>query len=282
MKPTRRAARQPAFAVAALVLALCTDVSAQAEQTRATTPVPSVDVPGATGAGPAPQAADRSQAPTDWGALKPTSGYRFEDPFSVLTRDQLRELRDLARMLQLGAKPNDGTESGGAVAALYARLAQQGIDADGLLSRRKEVAEERRRAAMQVNPGIVDHEIEIVGFPMPAALASGDATSFFLVPYPGMCSHVTLPPPNQVILVTIDAPRGQLDFRAPVRVKGAIRNVPGRHDVILVDGRAIVEHAYLITKADISMLPGFSMPPAAQTRLASPVERHSEDCGHEQ
>jgi len=217
-----------------------------------------------------------ASAQTDWDALKPASGEQFDDPFSVLTRDQLQELRSLARMLQLGAKPNDGTESGSAVADLYARLAQQGIDADVLLSRRQEIADKRRMAALEVNPDIVGHDIDIVGFPIAAALADGDTTSFFLVPSPGMCSHVTLPTPNQVILVTMDASQGQLDFRVPVRVKGVISNVVGQRDVLLVDGRAIVEHAYLITRADIRMLPSFGMPMAARIEPTWSVESHSE------
>lgn len=222
------AVRHAAFAVAALALALTAGAGAQ---------------PGA----------ERDPAQTGWDALKPASGFQFEDPFSALTRDQLRDLSALARMLQQGSKPDDGTESGQAVAVLYARLAEQDVDADGLLSRRQEIAEKRRKAAMQVNPGIVGQDIEIVGFPIAAALANGDASSFFLVPSPGICSHVTLPPPNQIILVTTDAPQGQLDFRAPVRVKGAISNVAGQRDVFLVDGRAIVEHAYRIVRADISI-----------------------------
>lgn len=215
-----------------------------------------------------------ASARTDWDALKPASGDQFDDPFSVLTGDQLQELRSLARMLQLGSKPNDGTESGNAVADLYARLAQQGIDADGLLSRRQEIADKRRLAALQVNPDIVGQDIDLVGFPIAAALADGDTTSFFLVPSPGMCSHVTLPPPNQVILVTTDTHQGQLDFRVPVRVTGVISNEVGQRDVLLVDGRAIVEHAYLITKAGVSMLPSFGTPVAARVEPAWPAESH--------
>jgi len=135
---------------------------------------------------------------------------------------------------------------------------------------------------MQINPAVVGHDIEIVGFPIPAALANGDTSSFFLVPSPGMCSHVTLPPPNQIILVTMDASQEQLDFRAPVRVKGMISDGAGQHEVFLVDGRAVVEHAYLITKADVSMLPSFSTPLAARIRSAWPVESNSENSGHKQ
>lgn len=273
-------ARRAVFAVAALMLALSVEVSAQAEKAEAATPIASVDVVDEKGGAFAQPSADRVQARTDWDALKPTSGYQFDDPFSVLSRSQLQDLRALARKLQLGSKPNDGTESGKAVAALYARLAEQDIDADALLSRRQEITEKRRMAAMQVNPGIVGHEIEIVGFPIPAALANGDTSSFFLVSSPGMCSHVTLPPPNQVILVTMDAPQDELDFRVPVRVKGTISNVAGQRDVILVDGRATVEHAYLITKAHISMQSPLNTPLPVETKPAWSAESHSEGHGH--
>jgi len=77
--------------------------------------------------------------PVSWETLRPTSIAPFDDPFRALTRAQLLDLRSLAKLLQQGVAPEDGTEEGKRLAGLYKGLADQGVDADALLSRRAEI-----------------------------------------------------------------------------------------------------------------------------------------------
>jgi hypothetical protein len=48
--------------------------------------------------------------------------------------------------------------------------------------------------------------VRIPGFLVPLDFSGAGVTDFLLVPYVGACIHVPPPPPNQLVLVALDAP----------------------------------------------------------------------------
>jgi len=59
-----------------------------------------------------------------------------------------------------------------------------------------------------VNPELDGQKIRLAGFVAPLTFVDEVVTEFLLVPTYGACIHVPPPPPNQTIMVTVDAANG--------------------------------------------------------------------------
>lgn len=185
-----------------------------------------------------------------WDILTSGTVEPFDDPFKALTQSQLYALGTLARLLEQGADSGNGTSAGRELSELYEQFAEEGVDPDYLLSRREEIKQKRRNASLRINPDAINQDVEIVGYPVPATISGGETSKFYLVPQPGLCAHVALPAPNQIILVETGGPLPDLNFRKPMRVSGRLDGERSRKGVYLIDGPAMVESAYTITNAD--------------------------------
>jgi hypothetical protein len=64
----------------------------------------------------------------------------------------------------------------------------------------------------------------VPGYMVPLEDTLSEVTEFLLVPYPGACIHVPPPPPNQLVLVTMDGgkPAQVRPFWEPVWVQGIV------------------------------------------------------------
>jgi ABC-type nickel/cobalt efflux system permease component RcnA len=181
-----------------------------------------------------------------WDALRPDSNIQFDDPFSRLRPDQLRDLRIIVRIRWLIA---NGKSAPNGVSAkeeqrLVKDLAYQGVDVDWLLSQREKVANERRKKLESTGAGVLGTAIRIPGYVMPLFPDQPEVRDFLLVPWVAPCAHFPPPSGNQVIHVTIEpgmAPRDRFD---PVWIEGTLHRNPSEHTVYLVDGVIRMEAAY--------------------------------------
>ena len=128
-----------------------------------------------------------------WDDLKPV--IEFEDPFTKLTTDQLQNLSIVARVRQMEA-------AGKEMAA--AALVKEGVDIDGLLARRAEIRDLRKKRATSVVGELNGTTIRMPGFVLPIEYDGTKVTEFLLVPWVGACIHTPPPPANQIVHVVVD------------------------------------------------------------------------------
>ena len=148
----------------------------------------------------------------------------FEDPFEALTEDQLYDLGTIVRTREFyKSRPSSVTEEMLERAeTLEKELDQQGIDVDGLLALRDEIAEKRRAQANSVVDELNGESIRMPGYVLPIEFDDQKVTEFFLVPYVGACIHVPPPPPNQMVYVSSDVGIETKGLFDPVWVEGTI------------------------------------------------------------
>ena len=184
-----------------------------------------------------------------WENLLSGEEVRFDDPFIKLTSEQLRDLKMVARirrMIENHKCSPDGINAQ-EEKRLTARLTQQGIDVDWLISQRERVADMRRKRIEGGGEGVVGSHIRIPGYMLPLQSGQKGVTSFLLVPWVAPCSHFPPPPPNQVIHVSTPggiASRGRFDA---IWVEGNLQRRPAAYKTFLMDGTRPVETIYALT-----------------------------------
>jgi hypothetical protein len=137
-----------------------------------------------------------------WADLVPAS--TFEDPFEALTSDQLYRLDTIYRTRVSGPlSPRVTDEMMEWAEKFEQELNQQGIDVDELLGMLEEIAEQRRRMSFAVVEELDGANIRMPGYVLPLEFDGHKVTEFFLVPYVGACMHAPVPPPNQMVHVSV-------------------------------------------------------------------------------
>ena len=205
--------------------------------------------------GAAALAAER--ADMDWADLIDQSVHEFDDPYQDLTSDQLTALVDVARLqAQL-----DGTSAAEERTKLEARLsdakatlAQDGIDADWLISQRWVVAERRQKAAWAGDPDVEGRIVRLGGFVIPAPADDMGRPTVYLVPERGMCSHMPPPPPNQMVQVHLTGDWRPQTIYEPVRVTGRMSVTATERDVVVVDGPVRMQAAFTMVATEVEPL----------------------------
>lgn len=190
----------------------------------------------------------------DWDGMK--AEYKFEDPFSKLTSEQLLNLSMVARvrLLEARAKESGKPVSEGMVKEKMASeklLQDQGIDIDGLLAKRDEIKEQRKKRA---NLGVEELNGKLVtlsGFVLPLEFDGKKVKEFLLVPWVGACIHTPPPPPNQIALVVAQAPFESKGMFEAVTVTGTIQLKTQSKELFLVDGKADINVSYSFAQAKI-------------------------------
>lgn len=165
--------------------------------------------------------------------------------FSKLTRQQALQLHDIAAV-------RDRRERGEKVSAIDAedeqgalrKLKEAGVDAEDLLSRRKEITEQRQQRARSVVAELDGKVVRMPGYLLPLEFSGKEVTEFLLVPYVGACIHSPPPPPNQIVHVKADKPFANLAVFAPIWVTGKMSTASARKSLSLVDGAADIDIGY--------------------------------------
>ncbi|MCA0873759.1 DUF3299 domain-containing protein [Seohaeicola saemankumensis] len=224
-----------------------------------------------------------------WDQLPDTSAQEFEDPFQALDTSQLAKLSEIARIRQLletKALPEEEQQSlKERQSSKKADLANEGIDADWLISQRWLVAERRTAAANAGNAELANMTVRISGFAIPAPPDEQGNEMAYLVPLPGMCSHMPPPNPNQLIQLKLSGGWSPSRMHEHVRVTGTLHLSPSARDLWLVDGQVEMNASWQldVEKAE----PSFSAPvplqqdsawaASLQSRLSKTQAAHETD-----
>lgn len=186
-----------------------------------------------------------------WDDLVPASA-SFDDPFAAISPDHLYLLATVASF-------RDTQAAGGEIDILtneeakdaLAELEAESIDVDGLLARRAEIAEKRRRLALSTNGDLEGELIRMPGYVLPLEFAEGKVTEFLLVPFVGACIHTPPPPPNQIIHVKVESGFQSKGMFEPVWVDGVIKAEQSNPNLSFVDGSANIPVAYTLTAEQV-------------------------------
>ena len=165
--------------------------------------------------------------------------------FPKLSRQQALQLSDIAEVRERKARGEKvpPIELGDEAAAAR-KLEQEGIDVEGLLAKRKALAQSSRQRARSVNAALDGQTVRMPGYLLPLEFSGKDVTEFLLVPYVGACIHTPAPPPNQIVHVKADKPVANVTVFSPIWVTGRLSTASATKSLSLVDGAADIETGY--------------------------------------
>lgn len=194
----------------------------------------------------------------EWGDLIDPEAQTFEDPYRDLKYDQIDAVARIARLNakieDVGLSDDARDEAMARVEDLKADLAEQGIDADWLISQRWEIAARREHAAISGNPAVDGVEVTMGGFAIPAPPDEDGTPTAYLVPERGMCSHMPPPPPNQMIRMRMRPDWVPRMVHEPVKVSGRLAITPTQREVVVVDGVVQMHATFELEVADVKTL----------------------------
>ena len=182
----------------------------------------------------------------NWDDLIPKS-VAFDDPFAEMEREKLEYLGFVARVRgMIAAGKPVGQKTRDEAAAIEAELIKEGIDIDGLLARRHEIRELRRKRAGAVVNALDGAAVKIPGYLLPLEFSDRKITEFLLVPWVGACIHTPPPPPNQIVHVTLDQGNGfeSRSVYEPVWVAGELFTTASTKNLFLKDGSSDIDIGY--------------------------------------
>ncbi len=188
--------------------------------------------------------------PIKWNDLLPQLS--ADHPFSKLTRLQAVQLGQVATLRD--RKAAGETLSPGELQDMdkAARsLKKAGVDVEGLLAKRQEIAEKNRAQSRNVNPSLDGQLVRMPGYLLPLEFSGKNVSEFLLVPWVGACIHTPPPPPNQIVHVKADKPVGNVGMFSPVWVTGRMSAKPTQTSLYLVDGTADVSVGYALRATEV-------------------------------
>jgi uncharacterized protein len=176
-----------------------------------------------------------------------------DNPFSKLTKEQLAKLSEVAQARDRKAR-GDNSLSAAEVATEQSntrKLEEAGIDVDGLLAKRKEMAEQQRARGQSVNAALDGQVVRIPGYLLPLEFSGKKVSEFLLVPWVGACIHTPPPPPNQIVHVKTDKPFEFGGLFAPVWVTGRMTTSAAKKSLFLIDGSADIDIGYSLRASEV-------------------------------
>lgn len=168
-----------------------------------------------------------------------------DHPFASLSREQALQLSDIAAVRDRLARNEKVPPIELADEEAAARkLEQAGVDVEGLLAKRKEIAAQNRLRAQSVNAALDGQTVRIPGYLLPLEFSGKEITEFLLVPWVGACIHTPPPPPNQIVHVRSDKPVANVALFAPIWVTGRMSTAASKKSLYLVDGESNIDIGY--------------------------------------
>jgi hypothetical protein len=182
----------------------------------------------------------------------------FEDPFEALPPDQLLDLSLVVRAREQEASGREiGEEARKRWEAATMRLEKAGVDIDGLLAKKAEIAELRRQRAYAVVESLNGQQVHMPGYVLPLEYHGTQIAEFLLVPWVGACIHTPPPPPNQIVYVKMEK---AVEIRGgfmpvggfiPVWVTGEMTVKAATKNLYLVDGSADIDVGYSLQASHV-------------------------------
>lgn len=176
----------------------------------------------------------------------------FDDPFEKLSQGQLYDLSIYARILRMsksGFDVSDGMKA--EMEASEKKLRDQGVDIEGLLARREEIAALRKKRAMAMDETLDGKTIRMPGYALALEYDGKRVTEFLLVPWVGACIHTPPPPPNQIVYVEASTAFTATSRFEPVWIEGTMKVGATQKELYLIDGSADINIGYSMTSARI-------------------------------
>jgi hypothetical protein len=176
-----------------------------------------------------------------------------ENPFSKLTKEQLSRLSEIAATRDrraLGDNKLSAAELENEQTLAH-KLQQSGIDVDGLLAKRKEMAEHQRVRGQAVNSALDGQLVRLPGYLLPLEFSGKLVTEFLLVPWVGACIHTPPPPPNQIVHVKTDKPFEMSSIFMPVWVTGQMAAASTKKSLFLIDGSSDIDIGYSLRASQV-------------------------------
>ncbi len=174
---------------------------------------------------------------------KPTAA---DNPFAKLDKEQLTQLSTIATVRERKAR-GDATLSALEQAderALSRELTHSGVDVDGLLAKRKQMAQ-------QANAALDGQTVRLPGYLLPLEFSGKRVTEFLLVPWVGACIHTPPPPPNQIVYVKTAKPFEMTGVFQPIWVTGQLAAKAAKQSLYLVDGTSDISIGYTLQATDV-------------------------------
>jgi len=177
--------------------------------------------------------------PVAWEDLIDRSALEYEDPYAAIGSENIVRLVKIDQLQSAmeGFVETDPrrAEAGAALEVLTGELAEQGLDADHLISQRWVVAERRAKAVTSGNPQLDGQEITIAGYAIPAPAEDDGTTIVYLVPERGISIHMPPPDANQMIRARLPGGWTVTAIHEPVRLTGRLTISPSEHQFRIVD-----------------------------------------------
>lgn len=187
-----------------------------------------------------------------WDDLVPAEA-EFDDVFTRLDEDTLFELSMVAGVrdqLEAGREVDEETLAN--YRARVEGLESEGVDVDGLIAMREQVAKERIAKTQIANKALDGKPVRIPGYLLPLEFDGDRVTEFLLVPYVGACIHTPPPPPNQIVHVkTEEAYTLDGGLYAPVWVSGLMKTERSQSNLNFVDGASDIPSSYALEAVSV-------------------------------
>jgi hypothetical protein len=176
-----------------------------------------------------------------------------ENPFAKLDREQLSRLGEIANTRDRKLRKDDSLSAQELEnEKIFARkLEQSGIDVNGLLTRRKLMAEQQRKAGSKLNAVLNGQFVRMPGYLLPLEFSGKLVSEFLLVPWVGACIHTPPPPPNQIVHVKLDTPVEFTGLFAPVWVTGRMAAAMAKTSLYLIDGSSTIDIGYTLQASKV-------------------------------
>ena len=178
----------------------------------------------------------------------------FEDPFISLSQNQIYNLSIFAQVDALKKKDSNRLTSKmlGEAKEAEKALRAEDVDIEGLLSKRAEIIELRKKKAYSIVSELDGEQVRMPGFALPLEYSDKKITEFLLVPWVGACIHTPPPPPNQIVYVKIPGGFNSGGQFEPVWVNGELGVQSVQKNLFLKDGRSDIHAGYTLIANEIS------------------------------
>ena len=207
----------------------------------------------------APSIAAPSQL-VEWSDLPDPAAQAFEDPFRDLNDEQADDIRFAlrlrARLQQDVGSAAERQQWQEMLVETEAALAADQIDIDWLMSQREAVIQRRETANTTGNPVIDDQIVSIAGYVIPVAPDEQGRAVAYLVPQPGMCSHLPPPPPNQMIRLLLSDHWAPASYYEHVRLTGRLAIAPTEYEIFVIDGQVPMHATFWMEVQEVEILNG--------------------------
>lgn len=178
--------------------------------------------------------------------------FEFEDPFTKLNYEQIYDLALVARTrAMLEAKKDVSEDVLKESKESEQNLVNQNVDIDGLLKKRKEITELRKKRASMPVEELNGKDIKLAGFVLPLEFDGKLVKEFLLVPWVGACIHTPPPPPNQIVHVISEKAFETKGTYEAVTITGSMQLENKQSELFLVDGTATIYMSYSMTEAKV-------------------------------